>query len=381
MYTCMYIYMLSVYADKKGRDTQYLSKLLLGTDYFMGDKGTYFTQGVTFNLCCFCKCRWFTFHFPQGLLEDFYYYVSNNHGFFSVISAERGHPFRRIERNFSFMALGSLTFFGVVGASFYGTSNTNTIIFQVALGLSNFFLTNLFQVLFACTCLFGSGGTVVEKRNLLIKCFETSGTVLGCLLAVILSVGMLLGASVLCGDGGVALVSFVIRSQIPSIGIGLGMMYIHFIPYVLHLSHVPFLGDMTLMGSWYLDKYEASNALGEEWAQEGSEESGTGESRPRNLIQRTDFRFLEINFYQYCIPGIPYFTTDAEFDPDAKKKKVATADTGAAAAAAKAESGGRVSTNQNKVHPSTSTDPVITKNTNTNKQDHIEFNDIEKAEE
>lgn len=275
----------------------------------MGDNGTYFKKGLTINLCCFCDCRALKLYFPPGLLEDLYYYMSNNHGFFSIVSAEPGHPYRRVERNFSFLALGSLTYFGVVGGSFYGTTQTNSILFQVALVAANFMLTNVFQVLFACSCLFG-GATGAEKRNALTRCCETSGTVLGCLIALTLSGGMLLGASLLCADGGVALASFVVQSQIPSIGIGVFMIFIQYIPYVLHLSDIPLIGDMTLTGSWFLDKFEASNEHGELWAKEEGEE--------RHRITRKHFRFLEINFFHYCCPLIPYFTTDAEFDPGAK---------------------------------------------------------------
>lgn len=300
--------------DKKGRDNAYLSKLLDGSDFFMGDNGTVFKKGVTINLCCFCKCRWFIFHFPPGLLEDFYYYVSNNHGLFSAINAEVGHPYRRIERNFSFLALGSLTFLGVVGLSFYGTSQTNTVAFQVSLGVANFLLRNVFQVLFACTCLFTTGA---ERRNPLMRCVENSGTVVGCLAASVLSVGMLLAASLLCGDGGVALVTFVIRSQIPSIFIGVMLIFIQFIPFVFHLSDLPLLGDMTITGAWYLDKYEASKEYEEEWEQERDEGAGG-----RNIIQKQHFWFFEINFNQYCCPLIPYFTTNPDFDPDLKKSTV-----------------------------------------------------------
>jgi hypothetical protein len=314
-------------SDKKGRDNAYLAKLLLGADFFQGDNGTYFKNGVTINLCCFCKCRCFIFYFPPGLLEDLYYYLCNNHGFFSAISAELGHPYRRIERNFSFLALGSLTFFGVVGLSYYGTSQTNTVGFQVALGVANFLLTNVFQILFACACLFNTG---TERRNPLTRCMESSGTVLGCLLATFLSVSMLFTASFLCGDGGVALVTFVVRSQIPSIFIGLALICINFIPYVVHLSDVPLLGDVTLTGSWFLDKYEASQEHGEQWSQEKQEGEGG-----RHCINKQHFWFLEINFSQYGYPLIPHFTTDPDFDPGSRRRDGDAHEAAAARGAAK----------------------------------------------
>ena len=115
--------------DPDGRNIGFLQKLGNGKQFSMGSTGRLYPNGIglslcgclTCGLCSCCKCCT-CYKIPPGLLEDFLYYVFNNHGFLSTFCAEKDNPYSRTERNFAFFGLGCLTFFGNVMAQVIGFS-------------------------------------------------------------------------------------------------------------------------------------------------------------------------------------------------------------------------------------------------------------------
>lgn len=135
--------------EPDGRNNGYLQKLGAGRQFSMGSSGILAPGGCNLNplncvTCGFCAgdcCGHCTcMRLPPGLLEDFLYYLFNNHGFLSTMCAEKDNPYSRAERNFAFFGLGCLTFFGNLVAQIVRLSDTEGI-FLLFFPLSAFDIT------------------------------------------------------------------------------------------------------------------------------------------------------------------------------------------------------------------------------------------------
>jgi hypothetical protein len=270
----------------------YLEWLLEGDDYFMGSNGSLFKRGPCGDSCCSTV-------FKPGLFEDCLYFLFNNHGFLSTMFAEVDHPYSRSERNFSFLALNCLTYFGVAVGTFISTNQTYVLIWKVGvMGVLQYLFTNVFQGLFSCQCLLSTKVGVETKLEYFIRrAIEILGTMTGSLLAVLASGMFLIGATRICPDEGKSLLPFAIRTQLSGIIIGIVFPMMQYIPLVLHFSGMPIMGDMVLSGSWYLEKYQETKVHRDAWMAQGL-----------HTIEKKDFYYLQIDFR--CSPR--FFSTDVD---------------------------------------------------------------------
>lgn len=266
----------------------YLGKLSLGDTCNMGNTGTFFSNGIHFNLwrtlfcclgCCQCRCLCFIWTIPRGLIEDCMYYVFNNHGMISCICCETDHPYSRVERMFAQFALGCLTFFGTSVVNSYNFSDVENNLWNVLfIGFLNFLLTNVFQILFACSCVFHqSKKSETEVHHYCRKVVEGFGSITGMLLSTFMGLFFLLISAEVCRSGSGGLQSFAVKSQVVGSLLDLVVILIKFVPVVVSLRGLPILGDRVLCGSWYHERYirELSNKESAA-AHDASLENGAG---------------------------------------------------------------------------------------------------------
>jgi hypothetical protein len=203
-------YKLEKMGDVEGqKKTGYLQKLAQGESYYCGSNGTYFKNGITihpwkiFCMCCCNCCDCCAIRIPCGLLEDALFYIMNNHGLISTFCASNDHPYTRNERNFAFFALGCLTYFGVSVVSSFNFNSVESNSWDIlCIGFLNFFLTNSFQILFACSCLFSSSKKSETKvRKVFRESLEVLGSITGMFLSLSVGLLFLLLAAAICMNG------------------------------------------------------------------------------------------------------------------------------------------------------------------------------------
>ena len=277
----------------------YLRKLAVGDSMYMGTSGTFFKSGIPIHplklLCCWLSCCYksscfncFSWNIPRGLIEDAIYYIMNNHGLISCFCAEKDHPYSRVERTFSLLALGSVTYFGVSVASSWGFSGSESYAWNILfMGFLNFLFTNAFQILFVCSCLLRKDDkNETTVRYVIRSFFDTAGSMIGIILAIVVSFVFLYIASYDCGDQGAQIFNFAVQTHIVGTALDMSSIFIQYIPFVIHFNRVPILGKITLCGSWFREKYLDDLLVAK--IEASATESGS--------LNRSDFRYIQIDF-------------------------------------------------------------------------------------
>ncbi len=270
---------------------------------YMGNKGTFFKSGIPIRplklLCCWMACCYnstclncFSWNIPSGIIEDATYYIMNNHGLLSCFCAEKDHPYSRAERTFSLLALGSLTYFGVSIATSWGFSGSESYAWNILfMGFLNFMFTNVFQILFVCSCLLRKDDKNETTLRFVFKSlFDTAGSLIGIILAILVSFSFLYIASYDCADQGAQILDFAVQTHIVGTALDLCAILIQYIPIAVHFNGIPILGKRTVCGSWFREKY-LDDLLAEKF---GVSATGSG------TLERSDFRYVQIDFKKFC---------------------------------------------------------------------------------
>jgi hypothetical protein len=123
----------------------------------LGNKRSYFGSVDGWfprGRCCCITC-------PPGFLEDFMFFLFNNHFWFSPILCVRGHPFSRVERLSAFFVQVVLCFFftNLILTGFEVPQSSQAVIQIFAITPISLILRKSFYFLESCPCL------VVKKRR------------------------------------------------------------------------------------------------------------------------------------------------------------------------------------------------------------------------
>ena len=155
------------------------------------------------------------------------------------------------------------------------------------MGFLNFFFTNVFEVLFACTCMLN---TTTEKKqeSYCSKVFRIGssyiGTYLGAIIAISVTLAGILFSARICGDKSKHLLSFALKTQLVGIVANFIGIFLQYVPFVIEIGGFPCLSLYTITGSWYKERCISDSRLNDI------------KDSYHVMQQRRDFRYLLFHF-------------------------------------------------------------------------------------